>query len=308
MQPPLRDGVSARDLWLPPGQWPDLASFLAHRFEGIHADVWRQRLKVGLVLDAWGRPLPPEAAYRAGERIWYYRDLPGEIEIPYEATILFQDQRLLIVDKPHFLPVVPSGQYLQHTVLVRLRRRLQLPYLAPLHRLDRGTAGVVMFSVDEASCAQYQALFAQRAVRKRYLALAVYRPELSTRQCRRSRIVPGQPFPRMSEVHGAANAETWIEHCEPLGDVARYTLRPLSGRRHQLRVHMAALGAPIVDDPLYGTEARHGQPDDPARPLRLLAHSIEFTDPVSGQRRAFESRRRLAGDQLFSDPPDTSTC
>lgn len=243
----------------------------------------------GRVLDESGRPLTPDSVFAAGVRIRYFRELATEIEIPFEATVLFQDEHLLVADKPHFLPVMPSGRFLQQTLLVRLKNQTGLEHMVPIHRLDRGTAGVVLLSVNPTTRARYQALFASRQMHKVYEALA---PHLNRDfpLTRRSRVVKGEPFFRMRESDGIPNTETHIEIAERRGEVNLYRLRPVTGKQHQLRVHMAALGAAIVNDPWYPL-LRTEADDDFSRPLKLLARSIGFIDPISGQPRQFSSRR-----------------
>lgn len=287
----MRDGIGASSVLLPAGPWIRLLDFLAVRFAAISRDTWHARMQRGLVLDAAGRALSADAAYVAGSIIHYYRELEHEPEIPFEAQVLYRDAHLLIADKPHFLPVVPSGRFVQQTLLVRLKRQTGLDQLSPLHRIDRGTAGLVAFSLDPATRGVYQALFAQRAIDKRYEALADRRDDLRFPFARRTRIVRGEPFFRSAEVDGAANSETVFESAEPHGALALYRLHPLSGKKHQLRVHMAAIGAPIENDPLYPT--LRDAPDDDTRPLKLLARSLAFIDPVSGEQRYFESRLAL---------------
>jgi len=290
--PPGRDGVGASSLQLPAGSWPSLLAFLQHRFPGVSAATWRERMERGLVLDAGGGPLGTEAAYVPGTRLYYYRELPAEPQVPFEAELLYRDEHLLVADKPHFLAVVPAGRFLQQSLLVRLRNTLGLDQLAPLHRLDRGTAGVILFSTEPRSRGLYQSLFAQRAVTKTYEALAPSLPDTDFPLVRRSRLVEGEPFFRMREAEGPPNSETRIELLERRGELSLYGLQPVSGRKHQLRVHLAALGAPIVNDPFYPDLQPAGE-DDYARPLKLLARAIAFRDPISGAERRFVSRRSL---------------
>lgn len=290
--PPPRDGVGASTVQLPEGRWDRVLDFLAEQFPGIGAEAWRSRLARGLVLDARGLPLAPDSPYRAGGHLHYYRELEQETPVPFEAQLLHRDEHLLVADKPHFLPVVPAGRHLQETLLLRLRRRLDLPELAPLHRLDRGTAGLVLFSVDERTRGRYQSLFAQRAVAKVYEALAPHLPQREFPLRYRSRLEPGDPFFLMREVGGEPNSETGIEIAERRGALDLYRLHPVTGRKHQLRVHLAALGAPILNDDFY-PELRPADEADFSRPLQLLARSLEFRDPLDGRFRRFESRRQL---------------
>lgn len=289
---PQQQGVGASAVVLPAGPWRTVLEFLQQRFPRIAAADWRSRMERGQVLDGAGAPLNTASVYRAGARVHYYRELPAETRIPLEAQILFRDEHLLVADKPHFLPVMPSGRYLRQTLLVRLKEQLDLPQLTPLHRLDRATAGVVLFAIRPETRAPYQALFAQRKVDKRYEALAPSLDPQGFPLTRRSRLAPGEPFVRMREVSGAPNTETAIELAQNHGALSLYRLRPLTGKKHQLRVHMAALGAPILNDPLY-PESRLDAPDDFSRPLKLLARSIGFTDPLTGSARYFESARTL---------------
>ena len=255
-------------------------------------DVWQQRMLDGDVVDEHGITLTPSSAYQAHNRLYYYRAVPNEPRIPFDEVIVFQDEQLIVVDKPHFLPVMPSGGYLTETVLVRLKQKLGLDTLVPIHRIDRDTAGLVMFSVQPETRAAYHALFSQRNVQKTYEAIAPWRADLALPMTRQSRIVEAGHFMLQHEVIGALNAVTRIDVLEVRGDLARYQLQPVTGKRHQLRVHMAALGLPILGDGLYPSLTPEGQLDY-AHPLQLLAKRIEFTDPLSGQRRIFESRRTL---------------
>jgi tRNA pseudouridine32 synthase/23S rRNA pseudouridine746 synthase len=266
--------------------------FLVEQFPGVGEQAWRSRLARGLVLDARSQPLAPDSPYRAGGQLYYYRELQQEIPVPFEAELLYQDEQLLVADKPHFLPVVPAGRHLQETLLLRLRRRLDLPELAPLHRIDRGTAGLVLFSVNERTRGRYQALFARRAVEKVYEALAPHLPGRGFPLRHRSRLEAGEPFFLMREAAGEPNSETGIEIAERRGALDLYRLRPVTGRKHQLRVHLAALGAPILNDDFYPVLSPADEADF-SRPLQLLARSLEFRDPLDGRIRRFESRRQL---------------
>ena len=291
-KPPARNGVGPSCVSLPQGTWPTILDFLTQRFSSISAATWRERLLQGKVIDEWGMPVAPERPFQSHLRVYYYRAVPQEPRIPFDEVILFQDAHLVVVDKPHFLPVVPSGGYLNETVLVRLKQRLQIDTLVPVHRIDRDTAGLVMFSVQPATRAQYHALFSQRNIQKTYEAVAPWRADLHLPLTRTSRIVEAGHFMLQHEVAGEPNAITHIEALEVRGALARYRLRPVTGQRHQLRVHMAALGLPILGDGLYPTLTPEGQVDH-AHPLQLLAKSIAFTDPVTGQPRQFESQRTL---------------
>ncbi|QSX76715.1 pseudouridine synthase [Lysobacter arenosi] len=264
---------------------------LCARFPSVGRARWLDRIERGLVRDADGRAVAAEDAYRVGAELTYYREVEGETEIPFDEVVLHADEHLVVVDKPHFLPVTPAGKHVEQTLLARLVRRLGNADLVPLHRIDRGTAGLVLFSARADTRALYQALFPQRSISKRYEALAPALPEAEFPLVRRSHLERGEPFFRMREGEGAANSETRIEVLDRSDGIWRYALEPVTGRKHQLRVHMAAIGVPILNDPLYPDCG--DQVDDYARPLKLLARSLQFVDPLSGQERRFESQRDL---------------
>jgi tRNA pseudouridine32 synthase/23S rRNA pseudouridine746 synthase len=290
---PILHGVAPSYLWLPHGRWPGMLAFLVERFPEVSEASWRDRMARGQVVDRRGGALAPDSAVRAGDRIWYYRELDAETPIPFEEKILFRDEHLAVVDKPHFLPMTPSGRFVRETLLVRLKAKLGIPELTPIHRLDRETAGVVVFSANAATRGAYQSLFQKRAVWKVYEALAAPL-DLAFPYTHRSRMVDSDQFFLMREEAGAPNSETIVEMIERHGELALYRLRPHTGRKHQLRVHMASLGAPIANDAFYPV-ALPCKGDDFTRPLQLLARSIAFPDPLTGARREFFSERRLDG-------------
>jgi tRNA pseudouridine32 synthase/23S rRNA pseudouridine746 synthase len=301
---PTRNGVSASTVAAPCGPWATVLDFLAQRIPAVTRDEWAQRLARGDVLDARGEPVPPDAPYRAQTRLHYWRSLPFEHPIPFEESIVFQDEWLLVADKPHFLPVTPKGRYLHETLLVRLKKRTGLDSLAPMHRIDRETAGLVVFTVQPHTRNAYQGLLRDLSVEKTYEAIAPWREGLTWPQRRISRMTESPRFMAMHEVEGAPNAETLIELIERLPNVrhrgepmARYLLRPRTGQKHQLRVHMCALGLPIAGDQIYPELLPAISPEQAPNfglPLQLLAKSLRFTDPITGQVRAFESQRSLS--------------
>lgn len=297
---PTRHGVSASCVALPtvkPGAspWASVLDFLDHRLPLVGRAVWSLRLANGDVLDENAQALAPDAPYRGGSRLYYYRALDNEVEVPFQATVLYQDAHLVVADKPHFLPVTPGGRYVQQSLLVRLKHSLGLDSLSPIHRIDRETAGLVLFAVRAQDRAAYQALFRERSVHKVYEAMAPFDASVPLPQVRRSRIAEEDgAFFRMTEVTGEPNSETRIELLEQRGAWARYRLEPVSGKRHQLRVHMNALGLPLVGDQFYPRVLRGpDEAEDFANPLRLLAQAIAFTDPVTGEARRFESGLQL---------------
>ncbi|MCE4553700.1 pseudouridine synthase [Roseateles cellulosilyticus] len=282
---PLRDGVGASAVFCPPGLWATMAAFLVERLPRV-AD-WPERLARGDVVDDDGRPV--DAAYRGNRRVYYWRHLDDEPVVPFEERIVFQDEHLLVADKPHFLPVSPVGLYARQTLMARLRHKTGLADLIPIHRLDRETAGLVVFSVRPQDRDAYHRLFRERAVDKVYDAIAPAGDGPWPRVVRHRLMEPDtEQFLQMQVVDGEPNAETRVDLVERwAGGLARYELRPLTGARHQLRAQMNALGLPIVGDRVYPVLQPHENPPRFDAPLQLVAREIAFVDPVTGASRRF---------------------
>ena len=278
-------------LQLPPGPWSTVLDALCARFPSVDRARWLDRFARGRVLDAHARPLDVSTPYRVGLEVQYFREVPDEPRVEGEVVLVHVDAHLVVADKPHFLPVVPSGRFVRETLLARLVERLGNPQLVPLHRIDRDTAGLVLFSAAPASRARHSALFGSRRIEKLYEAFAPALPDIEFPHVRSSRLERGEPFFRMRETQGSPNSRSRIDVLERGDGLWRYALTPITGRKHQLRVHMAALGAPIANDRLYPELSTAA--DDPQRPLRLLARRLAFVDPLDGTAREFISRRTL---------------
>ncbi|MEU9235474.1 RluA family pseudouridine synthase [Streptomyces subrutilus] len=294
---PQRAGIDPVRLRLPPdpdGVWPDLGSYLAaHYAGGPGAGAVARLLADGRVFGPGGRVLHARDPYEPGGYLWFHRELPAEAPVPFALRVVHRDAHLLVVDKPHFLATTPRGSHVTQTALARLRAELDLPALSPAHRLDRLTAGLVLFSVRPEERGAYQLLFQQRRVYKEYEALAPHDPELAFPRTVRSRIEKTRGVIAATEVPGGEpNAESLVELTGVRGGLGRYRLTPHTGRTHQLRVHMNSLGLPILGDPVY-PRVTDPAPDDYRRPLQLLARVLEFTDPVTGTGHRFESGRTL---------------
>jgi tRNA pseudouridine32 synthase/23S rRNA pseudouridine746 synthase len=290
----MRDGVSASVVSVPQGA-PHLLDFLTERMPGISRREWTDRLEKGLVLHEDGQPALPHQACHPGQRLYYYRHRADEPVLPFQAQILFEDAHLLVADKPHFMPVTPSGPYVQQSLLVQLKRLTGYADLVPLHRIDRETAGLVLLGKHPSERDAYHALFRDKNIHKSYHAIAAAPQGLPLPAVYTSRLEPGEPFFRTKEVSGTANSETRIRVIKTEGARALYHLEPVTGKRHQLRVHMSALGLPIAGDPFYPTVLRGpDEPDNFSLPLQLLAQSVLFTDPHTGQARVFVSQMSLS--------------
>ncbi len=290
---PTIEGVGPSCLRISCSPGRNILEYLKERFPRVESAVWIERMGRRQVVDENGVPLGPDSPCRRGGYVYYYRELEEEVPIPFEEAVLYRDDHILVVDKPHFLPVVPAGRFLRETLLVRLKNRFALEHLVPIHRIDRETAGVVVFSHNPSTRGDYASLFQKHKMRKVYEALAPTLPGSRFPITRRSCLVEGKPFFRMQEAEGTPNSETRIEILEDRGNTALYRLIPVTGRKHQLRVHLAALNIPIVNDRLYPDVWPAGE-DDFSIPLKLLARSVSFSDPLTGRDRYFESERDLS--------------
>ncbi|MGD9528076.1 pseudouridine synthase [Pseudonocardia sp.] len=290
---PPRHGLDPARLRLPTaGPWVTLRDHLVERLPRVAPERIDEMLREGRIVGLDG-PAAPDAPFVPGQVLWFHRDLPDEVEVPFDIPVLHRDENVLVVDKPHFLATIPRGRHVLQTALVRLRHELGLPGLSPAHRLDRATAGVLLFVVRRELRGAYQTLFRDRRVRKTYEAVAPVAAGLALPRTVTSRIVKERGVIAAYTAAGPPNAETRVELLERRGDLGRYRLVPATGRTHQLRLHMAELGVPIVHDDLYPV-VREIPPGDFSCPLQLLAAELEFTDPVTGELSRFTSRRTLA--------------
>jgi tRNA pseudouridine32 synthase/23S rRNA pseudouridine746 synthase len=298
--------------------WPSVFDFLCQRFPTVTPQEWSARFAEGLVLNAQGDAIHASAPYTPNALIHYYRRVPEEPELPFKARVLFQDAHLVVADKPHFMPVTPAGRYVRSSLLVQLKEGLGIDTLSPIHRIDRETAGLVLISVNPQERNAYQALFRNREVNKTYQAIAPYSDDLVFPLTRKSRIEEDAQFFLSREVEGVPNSETRIEVLKFLDAAmdtswgsaagppkslsansskpkALYQLAPITGKRHQLRIHMSALGIPIDGDQFYPEVLRGPEEiEDLSQALQLLAEKIAFTDPITGEEREFKSLLRLS--------------
>jgi len=273
--------------------YPSILEFLNKRFPNINSSCWQQRISAGKVLDQDRIPITADTAYLPHQRLFYYREVEQERLIPFSETILFHNDHLLVACKPHFLPVIPGGGYVNECLLNRLRTTTGNDDLVPLHRIDRETAGIVMFSVNRDTRGLYSRLFATGKMEKSYQALAEcgHCPDASEWTVE-NRIVKGEPWFRMRTVPGVPNSCSKIRLLGVNKGIARFDLSPVTGKTHQLRIHLSGLGFRILNDRYY-PDLQPEQPDDFEKPLRLLAKTVRFRDPVSGRDMVFNSEREL---------------
>ena len=289
---PQRHGLDAVRLRTPAeGPWTTIRDHLVDRLPRVAPERIDEMLREQRIVDLDG-PIAPDAPFRPEHFLWFHRDLPDEVPVPFEITVVHRDDDLLVVDKPHFLATIPRGRHIVETALVRLRRELDLPALSPAHRLDRVTAGLLMFVIRPERRGAYQTLFRDRLVRKTYEAIARHDPTLDLPCTVRSRIVKERGVIAAQEVPGPPNAETHVELVEYRTGLARYRLTPTTGRTHQIRLHMSGLGVPILGDDFYPVLTETPL-DDFTRPLQLLATTLEFRDPVTGEDRHFRTGATL---------------
>lgn len=301
-----------RSTWSTPAQSPHalLLDALCEAFAHVPRAEWLARMQAGLVTNGAGAPLSPTQVFLPQQSIHYSRSVPNEALIPVQERIVFENDAMVVADKPHFLPVVPSGGYVRETLLWRLQQKLNCPDLVPAHRIDRDTAGLVLFIKQRQHRGAYQNLFRDRLVDKTYLALAPdapdFPPELQLQswlQSSPAHFMQMQCLP--SNAEGSTNATTTIKKIavqagltalnakNALKNTALYQLQPQTGLRHQLRVQMASLGLPILNDGLYpvvtpACESPHLQPA-----LQLLAWRLGFVDPLSGEALQWQSALQL---------------
>jgi tRNA pseudouridine32 synthase / 23S rRNA pseudouridine746 synthase len=273
--------------------YPSILAFLSRRFPAIPRETWEKRISDGKVLDEKTQRITLDTEYAPLRRIFYFREVGTEPFIPFTEKILLLDDEILVACKPHFLPVTPGGRYVDECLLNRLRSSTGIADLAPLHRIDRETAGIVLFSVNKKSRGLYGKLFMNGQVEKTYQALSACQPLQETASWEvMNRIVRGEPWFRMKTAPGGANARSTINLVEFKGEMARFTLHPLTGKTHQLRIHMSGLGFGILNDRYY-PELQTESEDNFDTPLQLVAQSLRFKDPLSGRDREFVSERKL---------------
>ncbi len=323
---PVRNGVGPTRLRIPANTPGTVLNYLRTRFPHLADDALGQRLTAGEIVGQDGTAITATTLATAHEFIWYYRTVPNEPPIPFDITVLHADEHLVVADKPHFLPTTPGGQFVQETALVRLRNLLNIPDLVPLHRLDRATAGVLLFSPNPQTRGAYQQLFEHRQVTRQYRAVVTIpspaHPYLERFPITyRNRIIKTKGIitaeveayatadsgrieaPRVGKRRRSHNPTTGPNaitdivllahrYTDDGGALAHVALYPKTGRTHQLRIHLAALGHAILHDRFYPELLEH-TPDDFTTPLQLLASGLAFTDPLTGQYREFFSERTL---------------
>lgn len=270
-----------------------MRDFLIARLTPLGPDGVDRMLSEGGFVDQTGRPIGGAEAYRGNEFVWFHRELREEPPVPFEVEIVHRDERIVVVDKPHFLSSIPRGRHVTESVVVRMRNQLGLPELGPAHRLDRLTAGLLVLTTERRWRAPYQQLFENRLVRKEYRAITRFSGELERPRILRSHIVKRRGSLQAQEIPGLQpNAETAVSLFRHDSQYAWLRLLPHTGRTHQLRVQLAGIGHPIIGDPLY-PRVCEVDIDDFGTPLQLLASGLSFTDPVDGTLRDFTSSRQL---------------
>lgn len=338
LAPPLaqKNGIDPIQLVLPhPEELPEalapggrapatIADYLIARFYPNDPQIIHSRFETGEVRLDDGTVLTTSSPYAPGERIWYFRELADEPKLPSDMPVLYEDEHVLAIDKPHFLPTTPRGSYIAQTALTKLRVREGNPLLIPIHRLDRPTAGVLLFAKTVQARRPFQMMFQHRLVSKTYRAVAPVpadptaaeqalsteglrvrshiqkvRDVLQVRQLSETECVARGVEPntlttaRILETFtpNPAEAEAWgVESGRPWG---LYDLAPHTGKTHQLRAHLNLLGAPILGDVLYPRVLPDG-PDRPERPLQLLAYTLSFEHPITGEPISLRSGRTLS--------------
>lgn len=271
-----------------------MLDFLDGHFPRVGRAVWRERLNSGHLEDEQGRKVGEHTPYRINARLSYYREVECEPRIPFSESIVYEDDDILLADKPHFLPVTPAGKYVNECLLHRLMVRTGNEQLVPVHRLDRETAGLVLLSKRQATRNAYFALFREGRIEKQYAAVASLPAEPERREWLvESRIERSAAWITFRNVPGAINARSRIELLAVEGNAGLFSLSPLTGKTHQLRLHMGLIGSQILGDRFYPELQPFPDTPDYSRPLQLLAAELGFIDPVSGVQQRFVSKNRL---------------
>ncbi|WP_430867538.1 pseudouridine synthase [Demequina aurantiaca] len=293
---PQRHGLDAAWLRTPDfnaddaPQWATMRDFLLARLPA--KALVAQMLDAGEFVDQAGRAWVGDEEYRPHTFVWFHRPLEPETAVPFLIKILEVNERFVAIDKPHFMATTPRGIHVQETALVKARLLLDLPELAPAHRLDRLTAGVLLFSARREYRGAYAGVFQSHSALKTYEALAPFDPSLEFPRTLVGRIEKRRGSLQAELVPGEPNAKTFVEIVEVRGQFARYRLSPVTGKNHQLRLQMSNLGLPILGDSLYPC-VMDVAPDDFSAPLQLVARRLRFTDPIDQSPRDFWSASAL---------------
>lgn len=288
--------ISPSIVSLPEGEgFATVYEFMLFRFPRIAEPVWRERIELGNVHFDDGELIGFNTPYQAHRRICYYREVASEAQVPFKEEVLFENEDFMVVDKPHFLPVHPAGKYVNETLVNRLRIKTGFEELSSAHRIDRSTAGLVLCVKTREKRGLYQQLFVDGTVKKIYLAAGKLPAETGrTHWHIQERMEPHDDFCRMRIVpEGVPNSESLIDLIERRDGIGLFRLQPVTGKKHQLRVHLCAIGAGILNDPLYPDCSTEASEENYDRPMQLLAHRLEFTDPVTGREMMFTSKRAL---------------
>ncbi|NVK21530.1 MAG: pseudouridine synthase [Kangiellaceae bacterium] len=280
--------------------WTTVLDYLIDKFQGIDKAIWHQRILDDKVHWQDGTFIKLDTPYRPQAAVFYYREVKKEPVIPFEHNLIYQNEHILIADKPHFLPVNESGAFVNECLQNRLRKETGIDELQALHRLDRETAGLVMFSINSQTRAYYHALFANKTITKTYQAIAKTpnNIQLIGKQWEiNNRMIKSDPSFVMSIDKQASskdyNAHSKIRCIKQSEHLSLFELQPITGKTHQLRVHMQSIGYPILNDKFYPTLLPKSE-DNFDQPLQLLAQSLDFKDPVTQQQHSFQSKLMLS--------------
>ncbi|NLE97874.1 MAG: pseudouridylate synthase [Propionibacterium sp.] len=273
--------------------WPTMRDFLLEKLGPAGSEAVDRMLERGDFVDAEGRPWTGREIYRPHTFVWFHRELRDEAPVPGELTVIHRDERIVVFDKPHFLSTIPRGRHVVESAVVRGRRQLDLPELSAAHRLDRGTAGVLLMTTEQRWRAAYHSIFREPTTTKVYEAMAPVDPGLEFPRRVSSHLVKEVGVLQAERLDREPNAHTDIELVEEHDGWGRYEVRPITGKTHQIRMHFLELGIPLLNDPLY-PEVVRTPIDDFSSPLGLVAVELGFVDPVDGSERRFLAPRRLA--------------